>query len=309
MKTNDALVTYTELTTMGLAPQAGVNPPVGDQCATKDFILTNYRADTATLAGYTSNRLPPYQTIIPTTVPYLACYALEITNGYTPSSCFGYTDSYESWRIVLLDQFGNTYTTPTNVTFTVRYYYQWQDDVPPYNVVEYVTENITITAGSYEGFGYYLTQSTFPCAMSSTCGPCNSQISQIGLDSAPVGVPGGCSAPPPTPPPTPFTLYAPKSFYPLSSPPYNTFKIYKVVSGVYTELDYASYPNATWEFIDASNNVWYHNYTGGVYAPWNNYLENNTSSTFNTNNTIYYVFNLNDGSGRKLGPTFVTVLS
>lgn len=307
MKSNNALVTYTDLTTMGLAQQTGVNPPIGNRMATKDFILTNYRADTTALSGYASNRLPPYQAIIPTTTPFLACYAIEVTTGSTPSSCFGYTDTYESWRIVLLDQFGNTYTTPTNVTFGVRYYYIWNDDVPPYNVSEYVDETITISAGNYQGFGYYLTQSTFPCAMSSNCGPCNSQISQISLESAPAGVPGGCSAPPPSPPPVPFTLYAPSFFTPNGDGINDTFKIYTVTSGVYQELNYAAYPNATWEFFDKDGHVWYHNYSGGTYVPWNNYLENNTSSTFNPYSTIFYQFRLNDGSGRGLGTAFVTV--
>ena len=105
MKSNNFLVTYDDLTTMGLTQQLDVNPPTGSQCATKNFINTYYRADPTALSGYADNQLPPYQAIIPTTVPYLACYAIEVSNGSTPSTCFGYTDTYESWRVVLLDQF------------------------------------------------------------------------------------------------------------------------------------------------------------------------------------------------------------
>lgn len=64
MKANNYLVTYTDLTTMGLIPKG--TPSTGNQIATKLFITTNYYVDetASPFAGYSSNRCPPYQTII-----------------------------------------------------------------------------------------------------------------------------------------------------------------------------------------------------------------------------------------------------
>jgi hypothetical protein len=61
MIATNALVTYTDLTTMGLTPIG--TPPTGNQIATKQFIVNNYYVDSVPLVGYANNQCPPYQTI------------------------------------------------------------------------------------------------------------------------------------------------------------------------------------------------------------------------------------------------------
>jgi len=71
MQTTNALVTYTDLTTMGLPPIG--TPPTGNQIATKQFIVNNYYVDQSVspFSTYSSNRCPIYQSIIPLSpLPY-----------------------------------------------------------------------------------------------------------------------------------------------------------------------------------------------------------------------------------------------
>ena len=62
MKVNNYLVTYDDLTTMGLSPTG--TPPTGNRIATKDFIITYYCVDTSHLTGYASNQCVMYQDIV-----------------------------------------------------------------------------------------------------------------------------------------------------------------------------------------------------------------------------------------------------
>lgn len=64
MKTTNALVTYTDLTTMGLVAKG--TPATGNRIATKSFINSNYYVNQSASPynTYTSLRCPPYQTII-----------------------------------------------------------------------------------------------------------------------------------------------------------------------------------------------------------------------------------------------------
>jgi hypothetical protein len=65
MKTTNALVTYTDLSTMSLVPKG--SPATGDRIATVSFINANYYVNQSAYPynTYTSLRCPPYQTITP----------------------------------------------------------------------------------------------------------------------------------------------------------------------------------------------------------------------------------------------------
>jgi len=89
----------------------------------------------------------------------------------------------------------------------------------------------------------------------------------------------------------------------------DTLNLYQHAQGttVYTVVNYAQYPNMTWEIVDQYSTVWYRNLTGAVYVPWNGRLNNATSGSFYPYATAFYYFALNDGTGRTFQSS-VTVL-
>lgn len=82
MKSNNYLVTYTDLSTMGLIAKG--TPATGNQIATKQFINDNYYVDSAPLASYVNNQCPPYQAITNST--YFNGSVTYGTTGY--DACF-----------------------------------------------------------------------------------------------------------------------------------------------------------------------------------------------------------------------------
>lgn len=304
MKTTNALVTYSELATMGLIQKVGTNPPGGSQCATKDFINTYYHADAASLAGYTGNRLPPYQVIIPDTVPFLLCYNLTITNTIVTDSC-GNAQDAENWAISLVDQFGNAYITPVDLNFGIRYYRVWQSDVPPYSESGYVDTSITVYAGNYQGFGQYIHHYVEACPYSSMCdGSCYTTISEVNLTSTPGGITGGCALPPAPPlPPDPCgykQLLFPEGFSPNGDGVNDVWRFFGTlgVPYAYTEITYSCFPNTTWDIYDITGTTMYAG-TGTTYVPWNGKLNNTGADVPDAG--YYYSLNLGDGSGTRKG--------
>jgi hypothetical protein len=297
MKSNNYLVTYDELATMGLIKKSGTIAPTGQFCATKDYINTYYHAEPTALAGYADNQLPPYQAILPATTPYLLCYNQTITNTTVYDGC-GNPQSAENWTITLLDQFGNYYTTPTNQIFTVAYDYVWQSDIPPYYESYIQTSNIVVLAGNYQGFAQFISYYVEACPYSSSCsGECYNSISNVNLINTPP-INGGCSLPPTPPTPGTTTYLVPNAFIPDSSnPANNVVRIYKVVNGSGTELVYSNYPNMSWQFQGRSGSSVYSG-NNSVYVPWNGRL-NNTGPGLESD-AYAYAFELNDGSGTRI---------
>jgi len=92
--TYNALVTYTDLTTMGLA--AIGTPATGNQIATKAFIVSNYVVDLPYLAPFTNLQCPPYQYIISPRcfVPVGYVDEADLNASYNFEVCFDYYSCY-----------------------------------------------------------------------------------------------------------------------------------------------------------------------------------------------------------------------
>jgi len=88
--TYNALVTYTDLTTMGLV--AIGTPITGNQIATKAFIVSNYVVDLGYLSPFTNLQCPPYQYIISPQcfVPVGYVDEADLNASYNFEVCFDY---------------------------------------------------------------------------------------------------------------------------------------------------------------------------------------------------------------------------
>lgn len=114
---NNALVTYTDLTTMGLAAKG--SPATGNRIATKQFINDNYYVDPTPLSTYATNQCPPYQTIVPfypsTFVTLVYNWEIQVSgdngNTWTNKSPFGYPNPTCSFRDISMSSSGQYQTT------------------------------------------------------------------------------------------------------------------------------------------------------------------------------------------------------
>jgi hypothetical protein len=202
MQITNALVTYTDLTTM-LVPVTGLTAPTGTQIATRSFIDTYYRVDTTSIpySTYSVNRLPPYQTIHPQTLPYLACFNTTLINS-SELNCLGGQNTFQVWQISLVDQYGNAYIADQDYYFDIGYDFTWQSDIPPYNDSGSTFTVLNILQGNWQGFASFATYYVETCPYSSVCdGSCFSTNSNMTELTNTTGVPGNCSLPP-TPPVT-----------------------------------------------------------------------------------------------------------
>lgn len=209
MIANNALVTYDNLTTM-LVPVVGLTAPTGNRIATKSFINTYYYVDTTSspYSTYSINRCPPYQTIHPQSIPYLACYNVTTLDNYE-INCQGGYNHFQVWKISLVDQYGNAYVADQDYNFGITFDYYWQSDVYPYTESGTNTTTISIVAGQWQGFAQFTVYAVETCPYSSVCdGSCYTTNSNINLTSAPIGIPSGCALPPAPPSTTTTTTSA-----------------------------------------------------------------------------------------------------
>jgi hypothetical protein len=119
MKTNNALVTWDELNTMGLVRKSG-NPPTGNKIVTKGDIDTYYYMSTTSVPyiNYTNNRCPRYQDILSAGVPATVAYYGD--SDYYVQECYSDPTKYETQR---------TYTVTFNAPATTAgYLYVIYDD-------------------------------------------------------------------------------------------------------------------------------------------------------------------------------------
>lgn len=122
MKANNALVSYDDLSTMGLTVKS--TPVTGNRMATKQYIIDHYYVNEGAdpFVNYASNRLVPYQYIIPYSSPGPVAYQLSINTVYSDSiTCYGSTDIKDFWTITLKNAAGNTVNATSDITFYISY--------------------------------------------------------------------------------------------------------------------------------------------------------------------------------------------
>jgi hypothetical protein len=89
MKATNALVTYDDLTTMGLTAKS--TPPTGNHIATKSFINTYYYVNnTGAFAGYTNNQCVMYQDIVGNVPNSGTFYYTSINTSFNPVQVVGF---------------------------------------------------------------------------------------------------------------------------------------------------------------------------------------------------------------------------
>ena len=104
MIATNALVTWDNLSVMGLTAKAGVTPPTGNRVVTKGEANTYYWLDNNAypFSTYTNLRCPRYQDIVPLTPPVIC----NLWETYDPAY-FEYIDCNGTYQYQYLD-YGST---------------------------------------------------------------------------------------------------------------------------------------------------------------------------------------------------------
>ena len=175
MKSNNYLVTHTEVKTMGFTLKGGA-PADSNTIATKGWVDTYFNVNTGASPynSYPSNRCPRYQDLVaPPSV--LACFTLSSYISYY-TGCNGYSNENEDITATLKDQYGNTFVNNTGGTITITLSYDY-DDVQDYGGSSGSGfADIVIYNGQSSGtFTFYKKQYQY-CNYSSMCdGTCYTQ--------------------------------------------------------------------------------------------------------------------------------------
>jgi hypothetical protein len=294
----NALVTYTDLQQMNLIAKVGTVPPGGNQCATKSFIDTYYNVDTGAspYSGYTSNRLPRYQDILPDPNAFLVCYNLSIAS-FGGAGCNG-TGTYQTWTFSLVDQFGAAFYATSPITFTISYDYTFVEDIPPFVTNGTGSQTVTINTGQYtNSTNVTLYQPEF-CPFSSACdGTCYYNYTNHYVSDVSPAMNGGCSYP------TGTCSYVqslfPSNFTADAGSPTGYLWQWQAKNsgGTWEPFTYSCKTNTSWNIFSALGTSVYSG-TSTTYVPWNGLFNN---STFLAAGTYFFNVDLGDGSGVQSG--------
>lgn len=293
MRTTNALVTYDDLTQMNLIAKVGTIPPSGNRNATKSFINTYYNVNTGAspYSGYTSNRLPPYQNILPDPNPFLVCYNVVVSS-YGGVGCNG-TDQYQIWLFSLVDQNGNAFTATSPVTFTITIDYERYEDIDPFYSTGTYTQTCTVNTGQYQASTTIFTYQVENCPYSSACdGTCYTNVTSAYVSDVSPSMNGGCGFP------TGTCNYVQSLFPgnftadPSSSTGYSWKWQAKNVGGNWEPFNYACKPNTSWNIFTALG-ISVYSGTNTTYVPWTG--ESVAAGTY------FFRVDLGDGSGIQSG--------
>lgn len=295
----NALVTYDDLLQMNIIPKVGTVPPAGNECATKSFINTYYNVDTGAspYSGYTSNRYPRYQDILPDPNSFLLCYNLTISS-FGGSGCNG-TDQYQTWLFSLIDQFGNIFFATSPVTFTITIDYEVYEDIYPYYYTGTTTQTCTVNTGQYQNSTTVFTYSVQNCPMSGACdGTCYTNVTSAYVSNVSPAITGGCPLPAPNCGYTQ-TLF-PNNFTADtgSATGYSWRWQSKTSGGIWQPTTYSCFPNASWTIFTAVGVLVYSG-TNTTYVPWIGTLNN--GGTPLAAGTYFFNVDLGTGAGAQSG--------
>lgn len=295
----NALVTYTDLTQMNIIAKVGTVPPAGNQCATKSFINTYYNVDTGAspYSGYTNNRYPRYQDILPNPNAFLLCYNLTI-NSFGGSGCNG-TDQYQTWLFTLVDQFGAAFYATSPVTFTITIDYEVFEDVYPYYSTGTTTQTCTINTGQYQNSTTVYTYTVQNCPMSGACdGTCYTNVTSVYVSNVSPAMTGGCGFPTGTCSYTQ-TLF-PNNF--TSDAGSTTGYLWrwqsKNVGGTWEPTTYSCFPNTSWSIFTVLGTLVYSG-SNTTYVPWNGTFNN--GGGYLAPGTYFFNVDLGGGAGVQSG--------
>ena len=169
MKSNNYLVTHTEVKTMGFTLKGGA-PADSNEIATKGWVDTYFNVNTGASPynSYPSNRCPRYQDLVapPST---LNCFTYGTSLQYYASCNPMYNDEWLILTATLKDQYGNVINNNTGNTITITFSYDYEDVQDYGGSIGSAYADVLIYNGQSSGnFTFYQKQYQY-CNFSSAC--------------------------------------------------------------------------------------------------------------------------------------------